>query len=111
MVYATDMETGNERLDSVARDFSQHADLLIHDAQYTDQEIKMKRGWGHSTWGEAVQAAKDAKAGQLILFHHDPTHDDDYIDKMVQTARKLAAKSEAYLEIEGAREGAEMTIG
>ena len=88
MVYATDMEAGNERLDGIVRDFSQNADLLIHDAQYTDQEIKMKRGWGHSTWGEAVQAAKDAKAGQLILFHHDPSHDDQFVREIVKKARR-----------------------
>jgi len=70
------------------RDFSQNADLLIHDAQYTDQEIKIKRGWGHSTWGDAVQAARDAKAGQLILFHHDPSHDDQFVRDIVKKARR-----------------------
>src|SRR5207245_2834651 len=58
----------------------------------------------------AISLARDASVRKLILFHHDPTHDDDMIDKMVRTARKLAAKSESYLEVEGAREGVEITL-
>jgi len=73
--------------------FLQGSDILILDTQYT-----------------AISLALDAAGRKLILFHHDPTHDDEMIDKMVQTARKLAAKSESYLEVEGAREGAEMTL-
>src|SRR5205823_12271268 len=85
--------------------------ILILDAQYTDAEYQSHVGWGPGSLSTAISLALDAAVRKLILFHHDPTRDDDYIDKIVQTARKLAAKSEAYLEIEGAREGAEMTIG
>ena len=91
--------------------FLQGSDILILDSQYTDEEYQSHVGWGHGSLTTAISLAVDASVRQLILFHHDPTHDDDVIDKMVRTARKIAAKSEGYLEVEGAREGVGMTIG
>ena len=90
--------------------FLQGSDVLILDTQYTDEEYQAHVGWGHGSLTTAVSLALDAGVRKLILFHHDPTHDDEMIDQMVQAARKLAAKSESYLEVEGAREGAELTI-
>jgi len=90
--------------------FLQGSDILILDTQYTDEEYQAHVGWGHGSLSTAISLALDAAVRKLILFHHDPTHDDEMIDQMVQTARKLAAKSESYLEVEGAREGAEMTL-
>jgi phosphoribosyl 1,2-cyclic phosphodiesterase len=90
--------------------FLQGSDVLILDTQYTDEEYQAHVGWGHGSLSACVSLALDAGVRKLILFHHDPTHDDQMIDKMVQTARKMAAKSENYLEVEGAREGAEMTL-
>jgi phosphoribosyl 1,2-cyclic phosphodiesterase len=90
--------------------FLQGSDILILDAQYTDEEYQSHVGWGHGSLSTAISLSIDAAVRKLILFHHDPTHDDEMIDKMVATARKLAAKSESYLEVEGAREGAEMTL-
>jgi len=90
--------------------FLQGSDVLILDTQYTDEEYQAHVGWGHGSLSSAISLALDASVRKLILFHHDPTHDDDMIDKMVQTARKLAAQSESYLEVEGAREGAEMSL-
>jgi phosphoribosyl 1,2-cyclic phosphodiesterase len=90
--------------------FLQGSDILILDTQYTDEEYQAHIGWGHGSLSTAISLALDASVRKLILFHHDPTHDDEMIDKMLQTARKLAAKSESYLEVEAAREGAEMTI-
>ena len=91
--------------------FLQDVDLLILDTQYTDEEYRNHMGWGHGSISSAVSLSLDAGVRKLILFHHDPAHDDKMIDEMVQTARKLASKSERHLEIEGAREGAEMTVG
>ena len=76
LVYATDHEHG-ERLFAPLLDFAAGADLLIHDAQYTDAEWcgeagPSRRGWGHSTWQQAVGAAQAAGAARLALFHHDP---------------------------------------
>jgi phosphoribosyl 1,2-cyclic phosphodiesterase len=91
-------------------EFLRSTDVLILDTQYTDEEYQEHLGWGHGSLSSAVALAIDAAVRKLILFHHDPTHDDQMIDRMVQTARKLAAKSESYLEVEGAREGAELTL-
>ena len=91
--------------------FLQGSDILILDTQYTDEEYEAHVGWGHGSLSTAISLAIDASVRKLILFHHDPTHDDEMIDKMVQTARKLATKRESYLEVDGAREGAEMTLG
>ena len=58
------------------------------DAQYTPAEYETKRGWGHATWLEATQVARDANVKQLILFHHDPTHNDAFIDDSVNQAKR-----------------------
>ncbi|PYK30838.1 MAG: MBL fold metallo-hydrolase [Verrucomicrobia bacterium] len=91
--------------------FLQGSDVLILDTQYTDEEYQAHIGWGHGSLTTAISLALDASVRKLVLFHHDPTHDDEMIDSMLQTARKIAAKSESYLEVEAAREGLEMTIG
>ena len=91
--------------------FLQGSDILILDSQYTDDEYQSHVGWGHGSLTSAISLALDATVRKLILFHHDPTHDDDMIDKMLQTARKIAAQSESNLEVDAAREGAEMTLG
>lgn len=80
LVYATDNEHG-ERLDPRLLDLAAGADLLIHDAQYTDAEYRgaagpPRTGWGHSTWNQAVACADKAGCGRLALFHHDPGRDD-----------------------------------
>jgi phosphoribosyl 1,2-cyclic phosphodiesterase len=89
--------------------FLHGSDILILDTQYTDEEYHSHVGWGHGSLSSAVALALDANVRKLLLFHHDPEHDDAAIDEMVETARKIAAKSETYLEVEAAREGAELT--
>ncbi len=54
-------------------------DLLIHDAQYTTKELETRQGWGHSSYEQAIEAAERVGAKQLILTHHDPNHDDDFL--------------------------------
>jgi phosphoribosyl 1,2-cyclic phosphodiesterase len=58
-------------------------DLLIHDAQYTTEEYQTRQGFGHSTIDQAFRFAELAGAAQLVPFHHDPDHNDDFIDKMI----------------------------
>ena len=87
IVYASDREHGHAELDAVVRDFAQDADILIHDTQYTLEEYERCRGWGHSTCQEAVSVARDANVKQLILFHHDPAHDDKFMSAMVEETR------------------------
>jgi len=55
--------------------------------QYTEEEYGVKRGWGHSTWKDAVDSAHWAQAKRLVLFHHDPMHDDDFLDRVVASCR------------------------
>ncbi len=63
------------------------ADLLIHDAQYTPEEFETKRDWGHCTVDYAVHVAAQSGAKRLALFHHDPSHDDTMIDRLLAGAR------------------------
>jgi len=92
-------------------EFIQGCELAILDTQYTDEEYAKHIGWGHSSLSSVVSLALDADVGKLLLFHHDPNHDDEMIDKMVERARALVAKSGKPLEVEGAREGAEILLG
>jgi phosphoribosyl 1,2-cyclic phosphodiesterase len=87
IVYASDHEHGDESYDAILREHSANADLLIYDAQYTPEEYKNRQGWGHSTWHAGARIAREAGVRQLLLFHHDPTHDDPALDKIVNDAR------------------------
>ncbi len=78
-------------------------DLLVHDAQYTDFELAHKRDWGHSTVDFTVDLAVRAGVGHLVLFHHDPSHDDEALDAMLERAVTLAAPHD--LVVSSAREG------
>jgi phosphoribosyl 1,2-cyclic phosphodiesterase len=86
IVYATDFEHGDARLDRVLRDYASGADVLIFDAQYNDEEYAAHRGWGHSTWREATRVARDAGVGKLFLFHFDPVHTDARVAHSEQMA-------------------------
>ncbi|MEC4803405.1 MAG: MBL fold metallo-hydrolase [Jaaginema sp. PMC 1079.18] len=86
VAYVTDTEHYPDRLDPSVLTLAQEADVLIIDAAYTDEEYyspkSSKEGWGHSTWQEAVKIAKAAKVKQLVIFHHDPLHNDDFLDRI-----------------------------
>src|SRR2546427_491133 len=97
MAYVTDNELGpggryetpaSWRKDFVA--FLGGVELLIHDAMYTPEELEEHRGWGHSTFEEAVALAGDAGVKRLVLFHHEPEHGDEAIDALV-AAQSLGA--------------------
>ncbi|TMG84693.1 MAG: GAF domain-containing protein, partial [Betaproteobacteria bacterium] len=116
VVYATDHEphskpgAAGSHIPLIGQDerharFLADADLVIHDAQYTTREFSAKRGWGHSTAEYAVEAAVSAGARRLALFHHDPTRDDDAVDRLVAGARDLVAQVGGTLEVFAAAEG------
>ena len=90
--------------------FLEACDVLILDAQYTNDEYKNRVSWGHGSLGSAIALARDARVRKLVLFHHDPTHDDAKIDNMLKEARELAEKTGQSLEVEAAREGAELAL-
>ncbi|MEL6400937.1 MAG: MBL fold metallo-hydrolase [Leptolyngbyaceae cyanobacterium] len=86
--YITDTEHFPDRLDENVLWLSRDADVMIYDSTYTDNEYhnekSSKVGWGHSTWQEAVKIAKAANVKQLVIFHHDPLHNDDFMDEVAQ---------------------------
>lgn len=107
VVYATDTE-GYLETDQKLVKFARNADVLIHDAQYRAEDYaspqKPRQGWGHSTPDMACNVARAANARQLVLFHHEPTYDDETIADIEEHARTLFTDSCA------AREGMEIRI-
>ncbi len=81
LVVCTDIEH-IDGIDSNIVKFAKGADLLVHDGQYTAQEYKKFKGWGHSTWQHAAEVAIRAQVKKLIITHHDPDHTDDFLDAM-----------------------------
>ena len=68
-----------------------HADLAVYDATYTEDEIVSRIGWGHSTWLRGIRLAEKANVKHLCLFHHDPSHDDDFMDTLAAEANDVRA--------------------
>jgi len=89
LVHASDHESGVAEIDAGLVRAAKGADLLVMDAQYTPEEYKSKVGWGHSSYAHATSAAQAAGVKQLILFHHDPAHDDVFLDQMLAEAQQL----------------------
>jgi phosphoribosyl 1,2-cyclic phosphodiesterase len=88
-VLATDTEPGSRDHDRSVRDLAQGADILIYDAQYTPEQLQHERkGWGHSSWLEGTRIAQECGVKHLLLYHHDPASNDDYIDQSVDLARQ-----------------------
>jgi phosphoribosyl 1,2-cyclic phosphodiesterase len=88
VAYLPDHEPCEENLKLM--EFAQGVDLLILDTQYNESEYLAHRGWGHGCLSASVQFAIGAGARELALFHHDPSHDDDQIDRMIERGRNLA---------------------
>ncbi len=103
IVFATDIEHG-ETLDPSLVEFARGADLLIHDGQYTPEELPEKTGWGHSSWEQAIQVAEQADVKQLAITHHDPDHDDLFLKQVEKDCQ--ARYQDCFL----AREGVEITV-
>jgi ribonuclease Z len=103
LVHLTDHEHVPEYDDSVVS-FCEGADLLSMDTMYTPDEYERHVGWGHSSWLQACQIARKAGVRQLVLFHHDPNHDDLFMDRVGEAARR------EFSTIHVAREGLEMVL-
>lgn len=88
-------------------DFCRDADLLVHDAQYTEEEYEKTRSWGHSTFADALDLAVDAGVRRLVMVHHDPEHTDDDLDAQALWCAEYMAKKGASLEWELCSEGSE----
>jgi phosphoribosyl 1,2-cyclic phosphodiesterase len=103
---STYIEDNNQRLIN----FALKADFFIHDAQYTPEEYKSKYQWGHSPYDYTVKIALQSKAKTLILFHHDPAHDDNFIDSILEAARKISWQAGSNMKIIAAQEGLEISL-
>jgi phosphoribosyl 1,2-cyclic phosphodiesterase len=99
VVFASDLEHGVPEFDRGLVEVAKNADILIYDAQFTPEEYEHRHGWGHSTWLEATKVAKNAGVKKLLLFHHDPAHDDDTLRSILDNARREFP--ETYLATEG----------
>jgi hypothetical protein len=106
VVYATDNEPGDPKLDESLRELAAGADILINDAQFTPEQLATTRkGWGHSSWKEGVKLARDVGAKTLVLFHHDPDSTDRMVDSILRQAR------EEFDSVFAASEGMVITLG
>ncbi len=90
--------------------FLEGADLIIHDAQYSEEEYASKVGWGHSTVEYATDIALTTGSSRLALFHHDPAHDDATVARLEAMARERAAAASRSLEVFAAAEGLALDI-
>jgi hypothetical protein len=70
-------------------DLAAGADVLLHDAQYTPEELSTHRGWGHSSYRQAIDCAKLAGVKKLVLTHHDPDHDDAVLAEIERHSQQL----------------------
>jgi phosphoribosyl 1,2-cyclic phosphodiesterase len=98
------IEDNNQRLVN----YIKKADIFIHDAQYTPKEYKTKYQWGHSPYDYTVNIALQAQVETLVLFHHDPAHDDDFIDTILESAKRISWQHGSNMNILAAQEGMQL---
>lgn len=91
-------------------EFCRDADILVHDAQYTPEEIADRRGWGHSDYLSVVRLALEANVKRLILFHHDPSRKDVQVMAMKVLCDDFVRKEGATLVVEAAMENSEFDL-
>ncbi len=114
IVFLTDNELTEDvfsgRLNVDYVEFCKDADVLIHDAQYTSEEIEACRGWGHSDYLSTFRLASEAHANQLILYHHEPSRKDPELTSIVDHCRELASNSNSSIIVDAAKEGSELSV-
>jgi phosphoribosyl 1,2-cyclic phosphodiesterase len=99
---------GSFTVDPAVLELCRDADVVIHDAQFTDAEFAQRSTWGHCTIAYAVQVAVQSGARRLALFHHDPSHSDDQMDLLVADAVRAGRK--AGIEVFAASEGLQVDV-
>ena len=85
----SDTEGFPGKCDNDLLSLARNADLAVYDATYTEDEIVSRIGWGHSTWLRGIRLAEQANVKHLCLFHHDPSHDDDFMDTLAAEANDV----------------------
>ena len=86
LIFDTEHVPGN--LDRNILRFISGADLVIYDSMYTDDEYRRYVGWGHSTWQEGIRLCQQAGAKRMVVFHHDPDHDDEMLDEIAREVHR-----------------------
>jgi phosphoribosyl 1,2-cyclic phosphodiesterase len=86
--YVTDTEHVAGKLDANILSLIEGADMLIYDSTYTEAEYPRYKGWGHSTWSEGLRLAEAAGVKTFVAFHHDPSHDDEFMDGVADALAK-----------------------
>ncbi len=86
--YLTDHEHTQDGPDKALVELTKAADLVIYDSTYTEEEYPNHVGWGHSTWNQGVKLCNIAEAGKFVVFHHDPGHDDKFMDRIASDVAK-----------------------
>jgi len=84
----TDTEHYDDRIDENVVALAKDADIMVYDSAYTNEEYPKFKGWGHSTWQEAIKVAEVAGVKQTFLFHHEPAHNDEKMDQIAKEAAK-----------------------
>jgi phosphoribosyl 1,2-cyclic phosphodiesterase len=87
--FITDTEHPAEGVDETIAGFVRDADIMVYDAMFTEEEYPRFVSWGHSTWEQAVKLGEAAGVGTVVLFHHDPNHDDDFLDRIGREAEAM----------------------
>ncbi len=87
--YLTDTEHVDGKLDRKILELIADADIVIYDATYTDEEHPKFKNWGHSTWQECVRLCEAAGVSTAVIFHHDPSHDDAFMDRVAAEAEAM----------------------
>lgn len=105
LCYITDIEHREGEIDGALAAFVSHADCLIYDSTYSDDEWPNYRGWGHSTWQQGARLAQLAGVKQFVAFHHDPSADDAILDRRAQELKASLPHGVV------AKEGMQITIG
>lgn len=104
--YVTDVEHLQDGLDKALVKFIKGADVFIYDSTFDDRDFSRFKGWGHSTWQQAVRLADAANVKQLVLFHHDPGNTDDILDARAKELEGLRPGGSGII----AREGLTLTL-
>ena len=89
--FLTDTEHPSAGLQPAVQELAHEADLMIYDAQYTEEEYAEHKGWGHSTWNHGLREAEAAGAARVVFSHHDPMHDDSFLLRLEKEAQHAAA--------------------
>ncbi|MBN1484249.1 MAG: MBL fold metallo-hydrolase [Chloroflexia bacterium] len=89
VVYATDVRHPSDGLDTALIHLARGADLLIHDAHFTPEQVRAYPHFGHSSWLQAVKVAQAARVKRLALFHHRPTASDEELQEVERRAQEI----------------------